>query len=537
MMNELIRLSEKNKLSVDDLNKSPLVELFTSLKNLLHLSNARQILFHAISGTNAIPQCQCGNQLPWHSDLRKYRTYCSKKCTALFTTALKKENNRLRYGVDWHSQLPSWHNKVQKTSIERFGIDHYSKTTDHRSRTIESNRKKFNVDYPSQSTEIQNKAKATCVERYGVDNPSKFPTFNNKVKKTCLEKYKVDNVAQAHYSSEAMRFLSDDVFFTEQYEQFSVRSLAKQYNISVKPIYGKINKLGLPFREHTSSFEADVVAYIESIYQDKIIKNDWSICNNKQLDILLPEMKLAFECNGTYWHSETQGRGKDYHIGKTNQCAKKGIILVHIWEHDWYQKNAIIKSIISNKLKKNQNKINARDTRVSVISNEDAREFFNKNHLQGQFYQKAINLGLYHGKELLSVMSFGKSRFNVNYQWELLRFATKVNHTVVGGASKLFTFFVKNYNPSTVISFADKMHSTGNLYLVLGFQLMSTSKPGYKYTKNFVDVFNRQKFQKHKLKKMFPDIDMSLSEAKIMLNKGYHKLWDCGNDVYVWKTK
>jgi len=40
-----------------------------------------------------------------------------------------------------------------------------------------------------------------------------------------------------------------------------------------------------------------------------------------------------------------------------------------------------------------------------------------------------------------------------NY-YELLRFVSNTN--VLGGASKLFSYFVKNYNPTNIISYADR---------------------------------------------------------------------------------
>jgi hypothetical protein len=535
MKNEFERLTNKKRLNAEDLESSSLASVFQKIKLSLNISKPRQLLSHAINGLNSIPKCKCGADLSWFDDARVYRTYCSKTCTAIYSVAAKKEKNKELYGTEWHSQRADWLAKVKSTSIERFGTDHYSKTSEHKERTKKSNQKNFKVDYPSQSPNIQLKIKKTCISRYGVDNPAKLQESLNRTKATCLEKYGVSNPAQKNYSPEAIAFLSNDEYFKTECNSETVRNLAKKYNISVKPIYDKINLLDIEIPHRvTSSFEVEVIEFIQSLYKDEILINDWTILKDKQLDLVLPKLNLAVECNGTYWHTELHGRDKKYHLTKTTRCKEHNITLIHIWEHDWYQKNDIIKSMIASRINHTVSKIPAKKTEIKVINQAGAALFFSNNHLQGRTYHSAVNLGLYFDKELVSVMSFGSTRFTVKYQWELLRFANKINCTVVGGASKLFKYFIKHYTPDSIVSFSDKMHSTGKVYNVLGFVHVGTSQPSYKYTKNYVDVFNRQKFQKHKLKKLLPIFDSTLSESNNMVNNGYQKLWDCGNDIFVW---
>jgi hypothetical protein len=534
-MSELLRLANLKRLTPKDLESSVLADVFQQIKLSLGISKPRQILSHAISGLGSIPKCPCGSTLSWSDDHRRYRVYCSNACTATYSVAAKKEKNKELYGVEWHSQRADWLSKMRSTSLKKYGTEHYSKTPEHKERTKKSNQRKFNVDYPAQSPQIQVKMKNTCTERYGVDNPAKVQEIADRIKGTCLEKYGVSNPAQKNYSPEAIHFLEDDEFFKTELDSFSVIDLSKKYDISVKPIYDKVNFLGIKLTHRvSSSFEVEVTAFISSLYPDEVLTNDWTILKDKQLDILLPKLSLAFECNGTYWHTELLGRGNKYHLSKTARCRENNITLVHIWEHDWYQKNDIMKSMIASRVNHVSVKIPARKTQIKEISQPDAAVFFKNNHLQGRTYQAAVNLGLYFAGELVSVMSFGSNRFTSKYQWELLRFANKINTTVVGGASKLFKNFLEHHSPESIVSFSDKMHSTGKMYAILGFTHMGTSKPGYKYTKNYTDVFNRQKFQKHKLKKSLPIFDSSLSEAANMLNNGYTRLWDCGHDVFVW---
>jgi hypothetical protein len=108
----------------------------------------------------------------------------------------------------------------------------------------------------------------------------------------------------------------------------------------------------------------------------------------------------------------------------------------------------------------------------------------------------------------------------------LSRFCNKINTSVIGGASKLISYFNKTYKPTRVISFADKSWSTGNLYTNLGFYIKNITYPNYSYIVN-KNRSNKQKWTKKKLIKM--GYDKNLSESKIMEdNLGSYKIFDCG---------
>jgi hypothetical protein len=48
---------------------------------------------------------------------------------------------------------------------------------------------------------------------------------------------------------------------------------------------------------------------------------------------------------------------------------------------------------------------------------------------------------------------------------------------------------------------------------------------------------SRNKFQKHKLIDKLEHFDPSISEYENMTNNGYYRIWDCGNNIYVYKRK
>ena len=53
----------------------------------------------------------------------------------------------------------------------------------------------------------------------------------------------------------------------------------------------------------------------------------------------------------------------------------------------------------------------------------------------------------------------------------------------------------------------------------------------------YCDFFHRSSYQKHKLEKLLPIFESSMTEWENMQANGYDRIWDCGNDVWVWKRK
>lgn len=162
------------------------------------------------------------------------------------------------------------------------------------------------------------------------------------------------------------------------------------------------------------------------------------------------------------------------------------------------------------------------------------KEFLSRNHLQGYSPSQRC-FGLFYDNELVSLMSFCKSRYSKNHEWELLRFANRLNTSVVGGASKLFNHFKNVYKPRSVISYSHKDKFSGNIYKKMGFEYSHSSLPAYYYTKDYNTFENRVRYQKHKLQKLLKTFDPNLTEWENMQNNGYDRIWDCGNDVLIYK--
>ena len=126
------------------------------------------------------------------------------------------------------------------------------------------------------------------------------------------------------------------------------------------------------------------------------------------------------------------------------------------------------------------------------------------------------------------MISYGKPRYNKNFDYEIYRFCNKKNTIIIGGLSKLI-----NNISGTIISYCDRRYSNGFGYLKSNFKLVLKTKPNYFYLKDN-RRFNRIGFQKHKLKDKLSKFDESLTEWQNMQLSGYDRIWDCGNLVFEW---
>lgn len=279
----------------------------------------------------------------------------------------------------------------------------------------------------------------------------------------------------------------------------------------------------------------DVFNFISEHYPN-VLSSDRNILNGKEIDIYIPELKLGFEFNGLYWHSEIY-KDRMYHLNKSKECQKLGINLFHIWEDDWLYKQDIVKSMILNKLGKTTIKIFARKCQIKEITdNQLIRKFLDKNHIQG-FVGSKIKLGLFYKDELVSLMTFGNLRKSLGQKsqegsYEMLRFCNKLNTNIVGGASKLFKHFIKNNDVKEVISYSDSSRSEGNLYVTLGFKMIHETEPNYHW---IVDGFRKHRFNFRKDKLVEQGSDPRKTEIEIMNDKGFYRIFDCGSKKWNFK--
>lgn len=273
--------------------------------------------------------------------------------------------------------------------------------------------------------------------------------------------------------------------------------------------------------------------YLSGLLADShvVISNDRYIIAPYELDIVIPDKKIAIEYCGLYWHSELAGKDRNYHLNKLEMCQKKGYKLITILEDEWLLNKDLVILRLKNLLGLSESKIYARKCAVREVSTVEARKFCNENHLQGYNGSK-VKLGLFFNDDLVSIMTFAKpsiakgSKNKEQVIWELQRFCSKINTHIVGGASKLLKYFERNYEWNQILSYADRRWSDGNLYEKLGFAFDGYTKPSYWY-------FNKQKrIHRFALRKTKDD-PKDQTEWEIRKSQGWNRIWDCGNLKFI----
>lgn len=317
--------------------------------------------------------------------------------------------------------------------------------------------------------------------------------------------------------------------------KYTVAQLQQMYQVSYDKLKNTLDmhNIQLPFRARSVG-EQQVCDMLDSC-GIQYITNNRSIIPPYELDIYIPSHNMAIEYCGLYWHSEANGKDKNYHITKHQLCEKHNIRLFTIFEDEWLNTARLCTTRIQHALGIFlAHKLDARQCTVSEIDNKTKNQFLNAHHLQGSDVS-AVRLGLFYNSALVAVMTFAKpSRARQSAAsltrpglWELNRYATDSLHHVRGGAGKLITHFKRHYHWEEIYSYADIRWSVGSMYHALGFELISTSKPNYWYLAP--DYKHREyRFAYTKASLVKRGYCADLTESQIMEQCGYSKIWDCG---------
>lgn len=483
-----------------------------------------------------------------------------------------KKNFRKKYGVDSFTQMPEYKEKLRETCLKKYGCEHFSQSSECREKfketclekygvsttallpsVIEKRqqtclekygainpamaqvikdkmkttvKQKYGVEHYSQTEEFKTKLKATTFERYGVEYYSQSEECKEKIRETATQKYGVLSAAQSHFSEKAKLCFTSEENFRKFLLSFAskptVQEVADILEVAHSTVYHYVIMWGLSefvnFSESTG--ERQVRALLES-WGIKCQKTRKLLDNYLEIDMFCPDYNIGIEYNGVYWHS-TECVEKKYHYNKSLEAEKKGIRLIHIYEYEWQDpvKQEIIKSLLRIAFGKVEKRIYARNCEVREISNAEAAAFNNKNHLQGH-RNAQITLGLFFNEELVQLMSFSKTKYNLNLkndnEWEIIRGCPGSNNLVVGGVSKLLSAFKQKYAPSKIFSYCDFNKFDGKGYESAGMHFCGYTGPDMKWVLPGWIVVPR-KPKKHK-------------ELK---QKALKQIWGAGSKKYVW---
>lgn len=285
---------------------------------------------------------------------------------------------------------------------------------------------------------------------------------------------------------------------------------------------------GCPKCAHiVSSSEQELFDMLRSVLPNDVLmeQSNRSIITPYELDIYFPDLNIAIEYNGLYWHSHSRLGDKNKHYNKWKACADNGVQLIAVWEDDWVNNKSLVMNMLLHKLGySSTDSIYARNCGVVSLDYSNASEFLNSFHIQGSV-RGSYYYGLVDHNGVLAAVSVWRRNGSRLY---LDRYAT--SKRVVGGCGKLLKHVVSTCcdGVDEIVTFSDNSLSDGSLYENLRFIVDDYLKPDYSY---IVDGKREHKFGYRKKRFMSdPMLDYreNLTESQLALLNGIDRVYDYG---------
>lgn len=446
----------------------------------------------------------------------------------------KKATSREHYGTDYPMQSPKCWKELKRKNQEKYGKDWYTQTDEYKEKAMATNREKYGVDWSLQAPEVKDKINATMIDRYGVENPFSSPEIQARIRETLIDEYGVDNVSkvpeiqQRKSETIAERAANDPDYMSHHRISKLNRDIAEKLN----------NDLNCDIH-FEPSIGNGMNADIECILNDRhvIIDINPTITHN---------MDIPFQCilnSCTQPCCEHKPVSRDYHYQRA-MSALYSLNTPYLQFYDW-DSYETMRALVASHIMPITGKLSAHDCNVVKVESSDINAFLRENHVQGDVRGQSACYALMHAGEIIAVASFGKPRYNANYEWEWLRYAVRRDLIIRGAAVKLFNAFNDNMHPSSVISYVDFDHSTmrDSFMRSCGFiELEPTgasvcwSQPGsLNHVRNSSLI--RQGADRL-LGTHYGNMDAcGLTNNQIMMLEGYLRVGTSGNRVFSWQQK
>jgi len=515
MLEEDLRkiIIEKTKAKSFAKAMSPYKKELFEITGLTDLSHAMYVFMNG----NLIPHCSvCGKDTKFKNYFMGYSKTCSVKCASKLGGEMNKKSYNIEsyyksratlkanYGVTSPLAIPSSKRKFKATSVKKFGVSHPMQNPIVANKVIDTNNIKYGVDHYFQTDSM----KLASSERITANhNAGFFKTyFNNLGVNSWYETDEYFDLKIGNVDSLLDGRRLDQIAHDNNISVYTLKRYLKVKNIDYKEPY------------HTSGAEVKIMNLLNE-HSIEFSHQDRNVISPLELDFYVPAHNIAIEINGIYYHSELF-KEKVYHRTKFELCKQLGITLIQITDLDLQNKNQQYSDLILSKLNIGE-KCYARQCKIVVLSGSEASKFTALNHIQGHV-NASVYLGLKHNDKLVAMMSFRKSRFNSNYDWELMRFCSKGR--VVGGFSKLLSHFQRN-NSGSIMSYSNSNLSIGDVYTKTGFTYKGHTGESYVWT-NSKEIKSRYSVMKKKL-------GYATTENDYMRGLGYYKYYDAGNELWV----
>ena len=444
-----------------------------------------------------------------------------------------KQTNLDRYGVQNLMMNDEVKTKVKKTNLERYGSECVLASEAIHQKVAETNKKNLGVEYPFQSKEIQNKIHGIIKEKYGVDHPIQNPDIFDKMKETCKERYggftmENDDLKKQVYETNEKVWGTKYPSQTDEVKRRISEICKERYGVNwpcqkvESSDYSRISKIN---QEFSILLDENNIPY-EMEYPLGNYSYDFRIKLGKGRTFIEIDPSITHNSLFSVFDKNSKGLDKEYHQRKSQFARELGFHCIHVF--DWDDWNRIIDVI------KAKESIYARKCRVQEIDSRTCNLFEDRYHLQGKCNKQIYRYGLYYQGELVEVMTFGKPRYNKQYEYELLRLCTNNKYRVIGGASKLFQYFIKKMNPSSIISYCDKAKFSGYVYEAIGMTHIRDTQPSEIWSRGKEKVTTRLLLARGYDQLFNAHYGKGTDNRELMKNDGWLSVFDCGQAVYEW---
>jgi hypothetical protein len=202
--------------------------------------------------------------------------------------------------------------------------------------------------------DVQNKRKMTLLKNYGVEHALQNIDLNKKMKdsynKTINLMYNNQHVFNQHLTNYDYWFDKDFIIknFIDEKEHFKLSEFKMFFNCQQTAANRKLVDLDIKYVKRTgvSLVEYELIDWLEDCDISNIIKNSRTIISS-ELDIFIPDLNIAIEFNGNYWHSYCSELSKNvsnkqsdlnyqmfHKQEKSIECLHKNIQLFHMDENN-----------------------------------------------------------------------------------------------------------------------------------------------------------------------------------------------------------
>lgn len=451
----------------------------------------------------------------------------------------KAENTMLdRYGVKHAMDSEELRDRLKKVIVSKYGVDNVRKIKGVESKIQNTSIEKYGVPYPIQSNSVRDKAKHTLLDHYNVDSPFKSEIIQDRARNTMLDRYGVEYSMQSKDIRDKIKAtLFKNYGVNYPYQSDEIKNRVKTTCIAKYGVDWPCQTDNARFSTGHSADSRPNLRFAKKLDLVNIAYDREFPLENYSYDFRITNSNILVEINPTVTHNTVCSPfrndnliTKDYHLTKSKLANKYNYHCIHIF--DWDDMDKIIDLLSS----KNRKRIYARKCYVKLVPISEGSKYLNTYHLQGSCRGQDIMLGLYDNdtNSLVSLMTFGKPRYNKKYEYELLRYCSSYN--VVGGAEKLFKYFVRNYNPLSIVSYCDNAKFKGNVYSKLGFVLSKTNSPSC----HWYNIVNKKHYTNNFILQHGVDSILNTNYGKgtnnnmLLIENGYLPVYDCGQSTYVW---